>query len=217
MATLKSSGGGQENKLMSAIALSMAADTSVPASTGESSNLGMDDEDDDFVAQWERKRLEEMKQERVQLIRNSDRPMTGDYREIVQDEFLPEVTSQKLVVCHFSHAEFQKCRVMDQHLQVISREHPETKFLHINSEKAPFFIARLAIKVLPTVVVFVDGVAVDRIVGFEGITTGENFPTLALTRRLVKAGGIIPKNRKERGTQIVRDGEDSSSGSDSDS
>lgn len=33
---------------------------------------------------------------------------------------------------------------------------------------------------------FEDGVAVDRIIGFEGVSEEDNFPTICLTRRLVK-------------------------------
>lgn len=217
MATLKGDGRGEQNKLMSSIAMSMAQSQATADSVPRDSNpIGREDDDDDFLAQWEQKRIEELKRERDDLIRQNDRPITGDYREIMQDEFLPEVTSHKLVICHFYHQEFQRCRVIDQHLQQISQTHPETKFLRINAEKAPFFVARLAVKVLPTVVIFLNGVAVDRIVGFEGISTEDNFPTMALTRRLVKSGGIIAANRAERGPQLHR-GSSSSSSSDSDS
>ena len=218
MTTLKSEGRGEENKLMSAIAVSLTQSQAASAAASQPPNpIGREDDDDEFVSQWEQKRLAELKRERDTLIRQSDRPITGDYREIVQDEFLPEVTSHKLVICHFYHPEFQRCRVIDHHLQIISQTHPETKFIKINAERTPFFVTKLAVKTLPTVVVFVDGVAVDRVVGFEGISTEDNFPTLALTRRLVKSGGVIPINRAERGTQVRRGGDSHSSDSDSDS
>jgi hypothetical protein len=35
-------------------------------------------------------------------------------REITQDEFLPEVTSSKKVICHFYHNDFQRCKIMDK-------------------------------------------------------------------------------------------------------
>ena len=217
MATLKREGRGDENKLMSSIALSIAQSQAAADSVQSSTNpIGREEEGDDFLAQWEQKRLDELKRERDELIRKNDRPITGDYREITQDEFLPEVTSHKLVICHFYHCEFQRCRVIDHHLQLISQTHPETKFLRINAEKAPFFVARLAVQVLPSVIIFINGVAVDRVIGFEGITTEDNFPTMALTRRLVKAGGIIAANRSERGPRLHR-GYSSSSSSSSDS
>ena len=53
------------------------------------------------------------------------------------------------------------------HLRIIANTHPECRFLCLNAEKAPFFIQKLAIRVLPTIICFIDGVAKDRIVGFE--------------------------------------------------
>ncbi len=35
----------------------------------------------------------------------------GQYREIAQDEFLPEVTGSSRVVAHFYHNDFQRCKV----------------------------------------------------------------------------------------------------------
>ena len=35
-------------------------------------------------------------------------------REIVEDEFLPEVTKSKYVICHFYHREFLRCKIMDK-------------------------------------------------------------------------------------------------------
>ena len=76
------------------------------------------------------------------------------------------------------------------HLRQIAKSHVETRFVSINAEKAPFFITKLAIKVLPTVVLFIDGIAADRVVGFEDLGSSDEFDTLILTRRLVK-GKII--------------------------
>ena len=93
----------------------------------------------------------------------------GDYREIVQDEFLPTVTSLEKVAVHFYHTEFEKCAIMDQVLIEIAVAHKEVKFVKINAEKTPFFVRKLMIKVLPSVVFFQDGVAFDRLVGFQGL------------------------------------------------
>lgn len=48
---------------------------------------------------------------------------------------------------------------------------------------------------LPTIICFVDGVAVDRIVGFDDLGNKDDFPTLALTRRLIIAGVLAAKNK----------------------
>lgn len=62
------------------------------------------------------------------------------------------------------------------------------KLVHV--QDAPFFSVKLGIKVLPCVVMFVNGVAVDRIVGFDGLGTKDDFPTAALETILLKFGVI---------------------------
>jgi hypothetical protein len=47
---------------------------------------------------------------------------------------------------------------------------------------------------LPTIVMFIDGIAFDRIVGFEELGGEDEFPTMLLTRRLIKCGVIGAKN-----------------------
>ena len=65
-------------------------------------------------------------------------------------------------------------------------QHVEAKFIKINAEKSPFFVGKLQVKTLPTVVIFRDGMADDRIQGFEGLTEGmekgkeDEFPTWKL-------------------------------------
>ena len=59
---------------------------------------------------------------------------------------------------------------------------------------------------LPTIVLFDDGIAFDRIVGFEELGGKDDFPTMALTRRMVKSGVILGKNKTERGEIKIRRG-----------
>jgi hypothetical protein len=54
---------------------------------------------------------------------------------------------------------------------------------------------------LPTIVMFIDGIAFDRIVGFEELGGEDEFPTMLLTRRLIKCGVIGAKNEVEGGKQ----------------
>ncbi|CAN0408120.1 unnamed protein product [Ectocarpus sp. 8 AP-2014] len=130
----------------------------------------------------------------------------GQYREIVQDEFLPEVTSSEKVVVHFYHKDFQRCKVMDMRLGELAPRHLETKFLRIDAEKAPFFVQKLqargsGVKILPTVICFIDGVAVHNIIGFDGLTAGlppdklDEWPLSNLARELALAKAIIYSQR----------------------
>lgn len=122
----------------------------------------------------------------------------GDYREIKEDEFLKYVTKNKLAIVHFFHKDFERCKIIDKHLRIIAYSHPECRVLCLNAEKAPFFIAKLAIQVLPTIVCFIDGISKDRVVGFEDLGGQDEFETIVLTRRLVKAGVLKPKNKLEK-------------------
>ncbi len=95
----------------------------------------------------------------------------GEYREIVQDEFLKQVTTSALVLVHFYHNDFERCKILDMHLTRLAKSHLECKFLKINAEKTPFFVEKLAVRVLPTVIGFKDGVAFpERLIGFDGLT-----------------------------------------------
>lgn len=56
-------------------------------------------------------------------------------------------------------------------------------------DNAPFLVTRLKIQVLPCVLVFINGVSVDRIVGFEGLGyTQDTFTTKDLEARLLGSG-----------------------------
>ena len=62
----------------------------------------------------------------------------------------------------------------------------KTRFLRVNVEKAPFLVDRMKIQILPCIVGFVDGVSVDRIVGFEELGNIDTFATSLLEKRLQK-------------------------------
>ncbi|TDH65409.1 hypothetical protein CCR75_006547 [Bremia lactucae] len=122
----------------------------------------------------------------------------GEYREISQDEFLKEVTTSPLVAVHFYHRDFDRCKIMDMHLKKLAQNHIECKFLTLNAEKAPFFVEKLLIRVLPTIVCFQNGLAFpERVIGFDGLkddddemTASDKFPTIALARKMVRIGAL---------------------------
>ena len=59
---------------------------------------------------------------------------------------------------------------------------------------------------LPTIICFIDGISVDRVVGFEELGGQDEFPTLLLSRRLVKSGTLKALNKKEKGEMKIRKG-----------
>ena len=59
-------------------------------------------------------------------------------------------------------------------------------------ENAPFLVTKLKVQVLPCVLAFVDGLSVDRIVGFEGLGyTQDTFTTKDLETRLLGSGVVL--------------------------
>ena len=51
---------------------------------------------------------------------------------------------------------------------------------------------------------FKNGIAVDKIVGFEELGGTDEFPTLVLTRRIVKSGVLKAKLKGEDGRMVMK-------------
>ena len=126
------------------------------------------------------------------------------------------MTAHNVVVVHFFHEEFVSCKVMDKHLRAIAPRAVGARFLRLNAAKAPFFVPKLKVKVLPTLVFFRDGVATGRQTGFEGLVsaaTDEDFPTAKLVRHLAIAGVL---GDKAAAAAAERDGDAAPSDDDDD-
>jgi len=116
----------------------------------------------------------------------------GTYSEIKEEKALMDFTTEvKYAVVHFAKDDFARCRVMDGHLETLAAKHFDTRFLKMNVENAPFLVTKLRVQVLPCVIAFVDGISVDRIVGFEGLGyTQDTFTTKDLEARLLSSGVV---------------------------
>jgi len=104
----------------------------------------LEEGDDPIFRKLREDRMAQMKREHHKNLEHLAKGH-GEYREIVQDEFLPEVTGSERVICHFFHNEFERSKIMDHHLAILSPLHMETKFIKINAEKAPFFVDKLQV------------------------------------------------------------------------
>lgn len=158
----------------------------------DDSDLDEFDDDDEALEAFRQRRLAEMKQTHQAAETNKGKGH-GEVRTITQDEFLPECTGSKYVVVHFFHDDFERCKIMDHHLNIIAPLHLSCKFVRINADKAPFFVAKLAIQTLPTTLVFKDGKTIDRLTGFDGLSGTKNpdqFPTSRVGLWLEKTGAI---------------------------
>jgi thiol-disulfide isomerase/thioredoxin len=147
------------------------------------------DEDDDAFEAFRQARLAEMKRKAAEDQANKAKGH-GEYREIDETDFLPEVTGSEVVLCHFYHAGFESCKVLDMHLNKIAKKYLSFKVIKLNAEKAPFFVPKLAVRVLPTIVIFHKGVAVDRVVGFAELGGNNEFSTRRLEARLGRSGHV---------------------------
>ncbi|KAL3920688.1 MAG: hypothetical protein SGILL_003129 [Bacillariaceae sp.] len=163
----------------------------------DDSDLEEFDDDDAILAQIRQKRLAQLKNAHSK--KNSlTAAGHGQVRRISQDEFLQECTSSKFVVVHFLHKEFERCKILSHHLKKIASSHLSAKFVEIDAEKAPFFVVKLQVQTLPTLIVFQDGKAVARLTGFDELMeAGDNnhtideFPTSRLGYWLQEKTGCI--------------------------
>jgi len=146
-------------------------------------------EDDPELHQLHKERIQAMKEEQEKR-KVMESKGHGTYKDVNEEEFLPEVTGAFNVVCHFYHQEFERCRIVDKHLAILAKKYFNTKFIKIHAPDAPFFVTKLQIQVLPCLVFFRNGVAFERIVGFEELGGKDDFKTEKLEKMLLPCGII---------------------------
>ncbi|KAH9872608.1 hypothetical protein J1614_005001 [Plenodomus biglobosus] len=152
-------------------------------------------EDDSELDAFRERRIQQLHEEygRAQELKASEH---GRYTEIKDEKALMDITtSTKLCVVHFFKPDFNRCRIMDTHLESLALSHYEARIIKINVDNCPFLVTRLGVQVLPCVIAFIDGVGADRIIGFEGLgRTPENFTTRDLEARLIRAN-VLARNK----------------------
>ncbi|CAM6095694.1 unnamed protein product [Calypogeia fissa] len=115
----------------------------------------------------------------------------GEYQEItVEKEFFTLVKQSERVVAHF-YRENWPCKVIDKHLNILAKQHLETRFIKLNAEKSPFLTERLKIFMLPTLALVKNGKVEDYVVGFDELGGSDDFSTEELEDRLARPGVII--------------------------
>ncbi|XP_018495908.1 thioredoxin domain-containing protein 9 [Galendromus occidentalis] len=130
------------------------------------------------------KKAEEKKREWLQLGH-------GEYSELSNEtEFFDACKKSTHVVVHFYRQETMRCAIVDKHLQILAVKHPETRFLKISVDKAPFLCDRMKIRVLPTLVLFKDFKSVDYIIGFDSLGGTDEFSTEMMEWRIAQKGII---------------------------
>jgi len=164
----------------------------------------IDSEEERIMQQELEKRRKTAESKREEMAKKVKTEKYGNYTEIIETEFLDTMLKNDKVVCHFYHKDFERCKIIDKHLQIIAQQHRETLFVKINAEKTPFFTAKLNVRVLPTIILFVKGKAIHRFIGFQDFGMNDDFPTINLARQLVIFKMIEGKTKAERGEISIR-------------
>jgi len=170
------------------------------------SDLEIEDDDDEFMKAYRAKRVAELKAVQNKELKYKHAGQ-GKYNEIKEDEFLTTLNGSRHCVVHFYSPEFLTCKVMDKHLNIVAKNHLETKFVKMNVDKAPFFTEKLQIRTLPTVVTFLEGVSKTRLVGFDDLGGHEHFRTEMLETWLRKRGMIKKTEQNEEDEEETREQE----------
>ncbi|KAE8214469.1 hypothetical protein CF327_g2107 [Tilletia walkeri] len=146
------------------------------------------------LAGFRERRMDQLKQD-LATMKEMRETNHGKYTEFTDEkELLQTTVKERFVVVHFFAPEFERCKIMDKHLADIAPHHFRTLFVRAHVHNTPFLVNKLKIKVLPCVVLFVDGIAKDRIIGFEDLGNTDNFTSAMLEWRLSHAGVISTRS-----------------------
>jgi len=74
-------------------------------------------------------KLRAEKEKRQQMSREGH----GELQEITEGDFLETVTRADLVVCHFFHRDFERCKLMDKHLAQLAPRYFATRFVKLSA------------------------------------------------------------------------------------
>ncbi|KAI5125011.1 hypothetical protein M0805_007435 [Coniferiporia weirii] len=151
------------------------------------------DLDNDFdLGALREQRMEELKREMNQVkdLRRQDHGRLTEVKD--EKEVIRISANEKKCVIHFYHRDFKRCEIMDKHLELLAPKYFATRFLRVFVEDVPWLVEKLNIRVLPCLMSFIEGVAKDRLVGFEEIGNADGFETASLELRL-QMSGVIDK------------------------
>ncbi|EAU30593.1 conserved hypothetical protein [Aspergillus terreus NIH2624] len=181
----------------------------------------LENEDD---SAYRAQRLEQLNAELASAKHTHGRPDGGAATRTLQDSSYPTLNSDQALldlttetkrsVVHFAHPDFARCATMDEHMRQLAAAHYEVRFARVDVRNTPFVVEKLKIRVLPCVIGFKDGIAVERVLGFEGLASGgrdgmDAISTATLEKRLLYKGILMQARLKA--------GEDGSDGSDAES
>ncbi|GJX21273.1 thioredoxin domain-containing protein 9 [Tanacetum coccineum] len=149
----------------------------------------VEDKLDDEIAALEKLDLDDievLRERRLQQMKKMAEKRTkwaalghGEYTEIFSEkDFFTIVKASDRVV-------------VDKHLEILAKQHIETRFIKIQAEKSPFLAEKLKIVVLPTIALIKNAKVDDYVVGFNELGETDDFSTEELEERLSRAQVIF--------------------------
>ncbi|KAK7732522.1 hypothetical protein SLS53_008407 [Cytospora paraplurivora] len=167
--------------------------------------LEEDDNDTHVIDAFREQRLQQLHSEFTRAKSQREHGF-GTYTELKDEKaVMDSTTSTKLSLVHFMKPDFTRCRIMDQKLEALAPKHFDTRFISINVENAPFLVNKLKIKVLPCVIAFINGLEVDRIIGFEALgAKPDSFTLQELEARLLASGVVLRSKMTEDDEELAR-------------
>lgn len=115
--------------------------------------------------------------------------------EFAKEFFEAAKRSDRLVV-HFHRRTTRMCDVFHRHLETVSQQHLETRFVKMDVEaggSADYLVEKLGIVIMPTLLIVKDRKVVHHVRGFDELGNTENFSARALEYVLGMYGGVIQK------------------------
>lgn len=142
----------------------------------------------------------------------------GEYTEIYDEKEFFEISKKsENIICLFYKDDSQRCKIVDYHFKILAKKHIEARFCKLNVERCPFLTGinkilflniyyihfilyynntylniteRLRIRIIPTIMLIVNGKTKDYIVGFTELGNCDDFSTETLQYRLAQSGVI---------------------------
>ncbi|KAH7914229.1 thioredoxin-like protein [Hygrophoropsis aurantiaca] len=142
---------------------------------------------------------------RIDRVKEMHNNAHGQYTEVTNEKEVIRISANEpRCIIHFYHTNFRRCEIMDKHLAKLAPKYFSTRFIRVFVENVPWLVERLAIKVLPCVICFADGVSKDRLIGFEELGNDDVFDTAVLELRL-STSGVLQKGRSQLSTGVTYD------------
>lgn len=154
-------------------------------------------DNDPAMDSYRERRMQELS-EQMTMARRNVQEGYGTVEHVKTEKEVLDITTRtqgsgNYSVIHFSHPDFQRCKIMREKLDTLAAKHMKTRFLEITATDAPFLVMKLGIKVLPCVLGYINGKECIRLVGFDQLGNTDNFEPEVLESRLL-ASGVIQRS-----------------------